>query len=73
MKSSQAAPSPSHAFFSEKNGPGEVFYTQENKASSEIWRGGMPKIFVGTDSASGSFVTEGSTLLWDELYLIRNR
>ena len=56
------------AFFLKNSGQGEVYYKPENKDSPEVWGGGLPKIFVGADCASGYFMVEGSTLLWDSLY-----
>lgn len=60
-----AAPAP-RAFFLENSGAGEKFYLPENRDDPELW-GNVERIFVGVDVASGFYMVEGSTLLWDEL------
>ena len=54
-------------FFLENRGNGEAFFKDPNKDSAEIWGGNITRIFVGIDMASGFFMVEGSTMLWDEL------
>lgn len=54
-------------FFLENTGNGERFSRPENKDPLDLWGGDITKIFVGIDLASGFFMVEGSTLLWDEL------
>ncbi len=60
------APMP-RTFFLENQGNGEIFYRDEHKDSAEICGGDIQRIFVGIDIASGFFMVEGSTMLWDEL------
>jgi len=62
-----AVPLP-RTFFLENMGNGEIFYKNENKDSEDLWGGDITRIFVGIDTASGHFMVEGSTMLWDELY-----
>lgn len=62
-----ATPSP-RAFFIENAGKGETLYQEANKDPIEVWGGDITRIFVGVDIASGFFMVEGSTMLWDELY-----
>ena len=57
------------AFFLENEGAGKRFYLPENKDDG-LW-GDMARIFVGVDVASGFYMVEGSTLLWDELCAFR--
>ncbi|WP_418718535.1 hypothetical protein [Candidatus Allofournierella merdipullorum] len=61
-----AAPVP-RAFYLENEGAGKRFYLPENRDDSELWGGSIERIFVGVDLASGFYMVEGSTLLWDEL------
>lgn len=65
-----ATPSP-RAFFVENTGAGEELYKDDNKDPEEIWGGDITKIFVGIDTASGFFMVEGSTMLWDRLYAVQ--
>ncbi|MDP4153807.1 MAG: hypothetical protein Q8865_10305 [Bacillota bacterium] len=58
-------------FFLENRGKGEIFYQNENKDKEELWGGDITRIFVGIDTASGYFMVEGSTMLWDELCAFR--
>ena len=60
------APSP-RAFYLENEGAGRRFYLPENRDDPELWGGSVERIFVGVDLASGFYMVEGSTLLWDEL------
>lgn len=64
------APIP-RTFFLENTGNGTVFYTKENKDSFDVWGGDITRIFIGIDVATGYFLAEGSTMLWDELYAFR--
>lgn len=61
-----AAPEP-RAFYLENEGAGRRFYLPENRDDPELWGGSVERIFVGVDLASGFYMVEGSTLLWDEL------
>ena len=61
-----AAPEP-RAFYLENAGAGKKFYRPENRDSAGLWGGSVERIFVGIDLASGFYMVEGSTLLWDEL------
>ncbi len=61
-----AVPQPK-TFFLENMGKGEIFYKDENKDPESVWGGDITRIFVGIDIASGYFMVEGSTMLWDEL------
>ncbi len=61
-----AVPRP-RTFFLENAGNGEIFYKDENKDAEAVWGGEITGIFVGIDTASGYFMVEGSTMLWDEL------
>lgn len=60
------APEP-RAFYLENQGAGQKFYRPENRDDPELWGGSIERIFVGVDLASGFYMVEGSTLLWDEL------
>ena len=60
------APSP-RAFYLENEGAGRRFYLPANRDDPELWGGSVERIFVGVDLASGFYMVEGSTLLWDEL------
>lgn len=62
-----AIPQP-RTFFLENMGNGEIFYKDENKDPEAVWGGDITRIFVGLDTASGYFMVEGSTMLWDELF-----
>ncbi|MCI2161864.1 MAG: hypothetical protein LKK39_08120 [Oscillospiraceae bacterium] len=55
------------AFFLESSGNGKHFYRPENKDPLDLWGGDITRIFVGIDIASGFYMVEGSTMLWDEL------
>lgn len=55
------------AFFLENLGNGERFYSPENKDPIDLWGGNITRIFVGIDIASGFYMVEGSTMLWDEI------
>lgn len=61
-----AVPQP-RTFFLENTGKGEIFYKDANKDSEAVWGGDITRIFVGIDTASGYFMVEGSTMLWDAL------
>ena len=61
-----ATPEP-RAFYLENKGAGKRFYLPENRDDPELWGGSVERIFVGVDLASGFYMVEGSTLLWDEL------
>ena len=60
------APEP-RAFYLENQGAGKKFYRPQNRDDPELWGGSIERIFVGVDLASGFYMVEGSTLLWDEL------
>jgi hypothetical protein len=53
------------AFFVKDSGKGKTLYENQD----EVFKGS--KIFVGVDLASGFFCVEGSSMLWDELYVFR--
>lgn len=55
------------AFYLENVGKGKRFYLPNNKDTIDLWDGKISKIFVGIDVASGFYMVEGSTMLWDEL------
>ena len=55
-------------FFLENMGNGGIFYKNKNKDPEAVWGGDITGIFVGIDTASGYFMVEGSTMLWDELF-----
>ncbi len=55
------------AFYLKNEGAGKRFYSTQNKDDVEVWGGDITRIFVGVDLASGFYLVEGSTLLWDEL------
>lgn len=61
-----ASPQPK-AFYLENSGSGARFYLPENQDDPQLWGGEISRIFVGIDLASGFYMVEGSTLLWDEL------
>lgn len=54
-------------FFLENLGDGQIFYKEENADPEEIWGGEITRIFVGIDLASGFYMVEGNSMLWDEL------
>lgn len=54
-------------YFLENEGNGEIFYRNENKDPIEFLGGDITRIFVGIDLASGYYMVEGSSMLWDEL------
>ena len=54
-------------FYLENSGAGQKFYQTENVDGPELWGGDIERIFVGVELASGFYMVEGSTLLWDEL------
>jgi len=49
------------AFYLENEGEGKKIYQNQD----EMFKG--RKIFIGVDLASGYFMVEGSSMLWDEL------
>lgn len=55
-------------FFLENEGEGQIFYQPENKDPEAVWGGDITRIFVGIDLASGFYMVEGNSMLWDELY-----
>lgn len=55
------------AFYLENIGEGKTLYRPENRDSLALWGGVIERIFVGLDLASGFYMVEGSTLLWEEL------
>lgn len=62
-----ASPVP-RAFFVENEGNGRILYERENGYSpADLGEDDFP-VFVGIDLASGYFLVEGSSMLWDELY-----
>ena len=61
-----AAPDP-RAFYLENAGEGSRFYLPQNRDDASLWGDDVQRIFVGVDLASGFYLAEGSTLLWDEM------
>lgn len=59
------------AFYLENSGSGARFYLPENRDDFQLWGGEITRIFVGIDLASGFYMVEGSTLLWDELCAVQ--
>ena len=60
-----AAPIP-RTFLVADQGNGESLYRDRHNDPAEVWQG-VEQILVGIDLASGVFMVEGSTMLWDEL------
>lgn len=58
------------AFFVENRGNGSALYAAAEKEAA-LWNGRSERIFVGLDIVTGFFMVEGSSLLWDELYVFR--
>ena len=54
-------------FSLENAGKGRKFYLAENQDNEELWGAPSTEILVGVDLASGYYMVQGSTLLWDEL------